>query len=305
MREYRASSLGYSLEALVCPHLGYSPIPPPQWLQEKYDEGKRLEPIVVEKLREVLPANTRIIYLNTGSSDDGREGEEVRLEVIPGIATIVGHIDARAVNGVGEKVVEIKTMSDRTWQAFYNAGLEAKGHPLLEKYQWQISTYMLATGLPCMVVGFNKESGEIARVTITEPPKLMSDIAARISKAENHIRLGTIPDGCEDYPCAYFYLHAPKEEAESADETVDNLLAQWLAADKAEKTYKREKDNLKAEIVKLAGEKASKVRGSQGVTVSTYWQKEAPVTGYMKKAQWVTSISAPRAKKDGDSNAEL
>lgn len=298
MREYRASSLGYSLCQLVCPHLGYDPLPTPDFLQEKFDEGRRLEPLVVEKLRSTLPC--KIDYQNVGA-EDGRDGEEVSIEIIPNVATITGHLDGRITvshNG-GEKVLEIKTMADKSWQDFYKNGWGSKGS-LIEKYRWQASFYMLATGLPLMLVAWNKDTEEIARQTVTVPFYSVSDIASKIWKAEKYIASGEIPDGCSDFPCPYVYLHPPKEEVEKADGELDSLMEQWLVADQKEKVYKAEKDKLRAAIVEYVGEEGKgKVKGSQGVTVSTVWQPGKEVS-YKTKDAWVTSVSAPRVRKDKD-----
>lgn len=307
MREYRASSLGYSLCQLVAPHLGYEPLPAPDYLQDAYDEGNRIEPLAVAKLRENLPC--QIDYRpGDGSEVDGRKGEEVRLEIIPGVAVVVAHLDGRisiSSNG-GEKVLEIKSMSEKRWEDFYKNGFDSKDK-LLEKYKWQMSAMMLATGLPCMMVAWNKGADEdapfeklIARQTVVEPFYGISDIARKLYAAEGYINRGEIPEGCSDFPCPYVFLHAPKEEVEKADKELDYLLEAWLLADRAEKASKKDKDHLRAAIVEYVGEEgAGKVKGSQGVTVSTVWQPGKKVS-YKTKDAWVTSVSAPRKRETKD-----
>lgn len=290
--------MGYSLCQLVCGHLGYSPLPTPDFLQEKFDEGKRLEPLVIDKLRATL--DCQIAYQNVGT-EDGKDGEEVRLEIIPGVAVIVGHIDGRikVTSNGGEKVLEVKTMNGRLWERFYNTGWDTNDK-LIEKYRWQASVYMLATGMPLMLVAWNKDTEELARHTITEPPYGISDLARKVYQAEDYINRGEIPEGCSDFPCPYVFLHPPKEEVEKADGVLDDLLEAWLIADKAEKESKRTKDGIRAAIVEYVGEKgAGKVKGSQGVIVSTVWQPGKEVS-YKTKDAWVTSVSAPRKREIKD-----
>lgn len=300
MRVYRASSLGYSLCQLVAPNLGYSPLPTPDFLQSAFDEGRRLEPLIIDKLRATLDCQIDYQGADDGS-DEGRKGEEVRIEIIPGRAIIIGHLDGRikVTSNGPEKILEAKSMNARTWTKFFNNGLDASDK-VLGKYLWQVSALMLATQMPLMLVAWNKDTEELARHTITEPPYSISDLARKIYKAEDYIDRGEIPDGCNDWPCPFCFLHPPKEEVEKADKELDYLLEAWLIADKAEKAHKREKDELRAAIVEYVGEEgAGKVKGSQGVMVSTVWQPGKEVS-YKTKDAWVTSVSAPRMKKDKD-----
>lgn len=292
-RIYRASSLGYSLENLVAPHLGYDPIPPPEWLKKKFDEGTAIEPLALDKLRtdgwDIQDSQPEL-------NSVGDYQIEVELEVIPGVAIVRGHLDAlgkRSSSNNGIRVVEVKSMNADNWKRFFDYGWKASV-PLFEKYKWQASVYMLATGLPLMLVAWNKETEEIARTNITEPFYGISDIARRIAKAEKYITDGVIPEGCQEYPCAYFYLHGERVEPEKADGVLDGLLASWLEVDKNEKAYKREKDTLRAAIVEYVGEEGkAKVKGSQGVTVSVNWTEGKHVE-YDTKPTWVTTISGPR-----------
>lgn len=287
MRVYRASSLGYSLEQLVAPHLGYEPIAPPEWLQGHFDEGTRLEPIILDTLRD-------------HGWEISAEQKEVEIEVIPDRAKVVGHLDG--IGGPANAqvgVVEIKSMSGKSWEAFSQHGWDAPG--LVQKYKWQASAYMLAAGLPHYMVAWNKVTEELHDVYVVEPFYTLSDIALKIGEAEKHIEEGTLPEGCTDYPCPFFHLHAPSDNpVQPADEELDGLMAKWLALDDNEKTFKKQKDAIRAEMLEIAGTEATaSVRGSNGVTITTTWQEEKE---YMtkRKGGWVTKISPPRKVKDGD-----
>ena len=300
MRVYRASSLGYSLEALVAPHLGYAPVSPPEFIQNAFDEGNRIEPLAIQKLWDLgWTIRERQAEINT----IGDYQIEVELEIIPGQAKVVGHLDGTIEgNFLGEtvhmSVLEIKCMAAKSWEQFHKHGWDAPG--LVQKYKWQASAYMLATGLPHILVAWNKDTEELAYAITSEPFYTISDIANKLQAAENAINDGVLPEGCTDFPCPYFYLHADKESVPvaKADEVLEITLASWLDADRAEKAAKKLKDEYKRLILAQTGTDeagvAGKIQSACGVTVSTRWQEETFVSGYTKKAGWVTSIQGPR-----------
>lgn len=301
MRVYRASSLGYSLEQLVAPHLGYEPVAPPEWLQERFDEGTALEPIVLAELERL---GWTIISSQLAINSEGNHQLEVAMEVIPGKATVRGHLDAVGIEPPRHptRVVEVKSMAEKSLQACSRLMWDTPG--LIQKYKWQLSSYMLATGLEGVLVVCSKgEDGvkNLLYMYAEEPFYTISDIALKISEAEKHISEGTLPEGCQDYPCPYFHLHAPSDNPiQSADEELDDLMAKWLSLDNFEKAYKKEKDDIRAEMLAITGvEGVANVRGSNGVTVTTTWQ-EASEYVTKKKAQWVTRVSAPRKGNRGD-----
>ena len=284
-RVYRASSLGYSLERLVAPHLGYEAIDPPEYMQKAFDEGNRLEEVVIEKLR----AMDWVI---------GSEQMEVGIDVIPGVAEVVGHIDGITKDSHKPTVLEIKTMNKKSWWDFQQNAWDSKS-PLIEKYKWQASAYMLATGLPHVMVAWNKETGQMAFGVADEPFFTISDIANKLQQAEDAINAGVIPEGCTDFPCPFFYLHAEKEEPEPADAELDRLLTAWSIVNHTKKEFETEEKALREQIKEYVGEEmAGKVKGSQGVVVSTTWVPEKEVS-YMKAGHWETRITPPRKGKDG------
>jgi hypothetical protein len=299
MRIYRASSLGYSLEALVAGHLGYSPVDPPEFMQKAFDEGTRIEPLAIKKLREMG------WFIRTSQDEVNANGDyqiEVELEVIPGKVMVVGHLDGVILDGrlnacvLRQNILEVKMMADQGWKAFKKHEWNAPG--LIQKYKWQASCYMLATGLPHVMVAWNKDTEELAFAMATEPFYTISDIAKKLAVAEDFIARGVVPDGCTDFPCPYYYLHPPKDEvAKVEDGELEGLLQSWLTWDSAEKMAKKAKDDHRERILKLAGDAtAAKVKGECGVTVETYWQNESKYE-VTKKEGWVTRISGPRKAK--------
>lgn len=300
MRVYRASSLGYSLENLVAPFLGYDPIPPPAWLQEKFDEGTALEPQVLAELESF---GWTLATTQPEVNSEGDHQLEVTLEVIPGVATVRGHLDATGIeaDGFPTRVVEVKSMAEKSFRECSQLAWNTPG--LIQRYKWQLSAYMLATGLQGVLVVCSKgEDGlkNLLYMYADEPFYSISDIANKLSQAEAHIRDGVIPEGCTDYPCPYFYLHEVKEEPEPADSQLDGLMNAWLEANRKAKIYKGEADALREMIVEYVGQEGkARVKGSQGVSVSVSWQEGGKVE-YDKKAGWVTTVSAPRkGKGDG------
>ena len=293
MRVYRASSLGYSLEALVAPHLGFEPVNPPEFIQRAFDEGTRIEPLAIEKLKA---AGWDIRTKQKEVNANGDYQMEVTLKVVPDKVMVVGHID-----GIGSlltefplSVIEIKMMADQSWRAFKKHGWDAPG--LVQKYKWQMSAYCLATGLPHVMAAWNKDTEEMVIEFRDEPFYTIADIATKLRDAEIHIARGIVPEGCEDFPCPYYYLHPPKDEVARADGELEGLLQSWLTWDRAEKQAKKAKDQHRERILQLTGEGlAAKVKGECGVTVETYWQEEKEYTT-KRKAGWVTRISGPRGK---------
>lgn len=280
MRVYRASSLGYSLEALVAPRLGYAPMDPPEVIQRAYDEGNRLEPIIIEGIR------------NDNEVKD--EQLEVELEVIPGVAKVIGHIDGK-INDGGWRLLEIKTMAHAMFDRVESKGWDAGG--IMEKYKWQVSAYQLATGLPVTLCVWDKQEKDWCFIRTEEPFYSISDIADKLQAAEHFIAAGEIPSGCDDWPCPYYYLHEVKDKVpvEQADSELESLLEDWLAADKYEKAAKKDKDKLREAIIALSSNEpgVGKLQGACGVTVSTTWVEEKPVY-YVSKAHWETRIQGPR-----------
>jgi hypothetical protein len=283
-RVYRASSLGYSLCPLVASHLGYIPVDPPEFIQNAYDEGHRIEPLAIKKLRE-------------RGWEIADSQSEVGFTVVEGVG-VLGHLD-----GIGGPldapmgVVEIKCMADAAWKAFDRHGWDAPG--LVQKYKWQQSAYLLGSGLNRhYMVAWNKSTEEL-RIALTDQPFYsLLDIAQKLQLAEDFIEQGLVPDGCTDYPCPYFYLHESKDAKEvvEADSELETILAAWHEADKRAKIYEGEKKALREEIMRLVGSgdlAAPVIKSRDGVKVETYWQEGGPYSG-VRQSKWVTKVSGPR-----------
>jgi hypothetical protein len=225
---YRASALGHQcLTQLVAARMGYAPTAPPAWLLSRYDEGTAMEPVIIERLRREYG------WVVTDDGDDS----QMELEIPVGsLAKIRLHPDGRATipdQKVNEFVLEVKAFGDDYWEKFQKLGVAG-----FTGYAWQTALEMSATGLPCAFVVAYKPGRmedktlnpdeywetEIAFQFLEEPLVPISEIKAKVIKAEMAARKGEIPtcDGKGFFPCAFPQLHVA--EKEDGDYTVDALV---------------------------------------------------------------------------------
>ncbi|MFQ5524238.1 MAG: hypothetical protein ACE5F5_11805 [Acidimicrobiia bacterium] len=126
---YRASALGGCINELVFLAKGEQPAEKSDYIQQVLQAGQDWEGPVRERL----------------ASDAGYEitpGEPAILEVAPG-HVVVGNTDGKAIDGDEVLGVEIKTLGEESFGDFCRSGLDK-----FPEYQWQLSCYMHATGLP-------------------------------------------------------------------------------------------------------------------------------------------------------------
>lgn len=229
----RASSLGNCFSHLVRCGLGYTPEPPPDFMLERFAEGDRAEPVILNWL------NTKggwaiwdaykmdQIAEQFGGSVAEREGADPQLELeIPvgknavirvhpdGIATcfmLSRETQERWPNlQTGEEVVvEVKALGKDFLKKYKREGLNAFPY-----YAYQVSIEMAATGLPCLfVVGEKDENGDVQEDKIVwdlyrEPPYTLPQLKVRVMKILAAINRGEIPE-CDIamYPCGFWQEH--------------------------------------------------------------------------------------------------
>ena len=288
--EYRASAVGGCSRALVCAGLGYEGHQPPDWMQEKFDEGHTLEPVVVGWLKEGRAFNTR--GGGTESFHDvGREQEPHDLQVgvveqdgVDYTVVVRAHSDAMGKIGGFEVDIEIKCVGDDLWGDFRSKGLAGLHH-----YAWQVSARMHAHGLPVAFVVARKKGSlskgdlEIVDVLVeivTEPPIPMRDFKRRLLKVENAIGDAEAdaelpPCDIRQYPCLYWYLHDDTEN-ETRTRVDDALLAGQVAAYKA--AAAEEADAKKRKDLFMAGIKAWMDANGMGVDGARYEVGDFKVT---------------------------
>lgn len=206
----RASAIGSScLWELVAAGQGYAPSPVPDFLQRAFDDGNRLEPVIVTKLEE---AGHRIF----GKQDEGE------LVISPTIK-IRYHPDGLTYWKESATVVEIKALSDVLWQkaARWSVG------DCIGEYKWQLSVMMIAEGLPGVWVAFNKgnsngdpapDAGRLLYESVPVPPISYEDIVKKAEQikelidGEDLMVSGRECDDTNHFPCRYLHLRPEDNE---------------------------------------------------------------------------------------------
>lgn len=247
--EYRASSVGGCARALVCAGLGYEPAPTPEWMQEKFDEGHELEPVVVEWLKEGRAFSQRgstetVAFAEVGGEQQAQTLRIGSVEDADGrewTVNVVAHSDAMGdvIDGNQYPVdIEIKCVGDDLWGDFRRNGVAG-----LHAYAWQVSARMHAHGLPVAFVVCRKKGSlsagnlEIVDVLVeivTEAPIPLRDFKRRLLKIEDWLATalatGELP-ACDvkQYPCPFWYQHDDQAD-ETRTRIEDDLLKGQLAA---------------------------------------------------------------------------
>lgn len=127
------------------------------------------------------------------------------------IGELAGHLDAIGItpyNG-GHRVIEVKAPS--AWSRFEKAyKTDTWTDPLMVKYAWQVSAYMVATGLECVVITYD---GHLRWFVIEKPLHTRDEIEGRVAYITELAKIG-LPTACEpgtvEWTCPYRYLHDPE-----------------------------------------------------------------------------------------------
>lgn len=262
---YRASELGSCTRRLVLGRVGYEPKDPPPKYAEYFARGDVTE----EEVKTDLRAARWMV---------SREQEEVVLNITDEIK-VVGHIDGalqRDDMGLGpqltkERLLEVKRMNDAYWNVVREGGFYVDG--LMEKYRWQQSAYMLATGLELTMICRNGDTGEDHYLYAETPFYTHNDIAARVLVVEGRARSFTTLDfPCDqaDYPCPFYYTHAnDREELDGEEaEAIEGLGIAYQIARGRERDAKAAAELVRDDLRKLLGTRDRIVAGR--VKVTTY-----------------------------------
>lgn len=277
---YRASACGGCIRALVAARIGFDSIEPPEFVTAAAAHGEALEPMIVERLsRKGMQIHSR--------------QREVEIEAPAWV--IRGHIDGIAnIEGAGEHVLEVKTMSRRRYGLWRGHGLAA-----FPRYSAQVAVYHYALQLPILYAVVNRDTGEMDVVRLLQPPVPFESVRAKLNLAEVWARKGKLPD-C-DYPrgsmerrvCPYAYLcdsAEAKEEAEEASQETGTVI-EWdtLAIREWARRYleAREAEVAAAALKDEARERLASLLGGEG---------KAEVPGYRVSLQ-------KRARKGFDTAA--
>ena len=301
----RASSFGSCPTALIAAGQGIEGEPPPAWLQVKFDEGNKNEPVILDWLTGKKPewrdgsgaplgVSLRDPLLDTSYRDLGtgmtRAADDrqftMEWEILPDVV-IRGHLDGigqvyvTGVEGVelGPIVVEAKAFGDALWDKWIRHGVSS-----MEGYAMQLSLYMIASGLPALfVVGHKDKAGDVFEVRmehVAAPLVGLGKIKKRAKVIFDGVESGVLPAGCDkyDYPCPYYKLHPPGETVwdfsdPSPDDAamvkrLDLLALNMELMKEADAEQKKEKDQIKAEMLDIV--KALTKADGQSVTTSKY-----------------------------------
>lgn len=217
-----------------------------------------------------------------------REQLEVVLDITDEIK-VVGHIDGQTVIELGKptRLLEIKRMNDTYWTVVKDGGWYVDG--LMEKYRWQISAYMHATGLEVVLVARNGDTGEDLFLYAEEPFYTLNDIKARVIVVEGRARSFTTLDfPCDqaDYPCPFYYTHANDREDASAEEA-EEIEAVGIAYSLAKQRERSAKDS------------ADVCRDRLGVLLGTRNKINAGRVRVTRFSQTRTKLDKKSAEADG------
>jgi hypothetical protein len=260
MLTIRASALGSCTKALIADLLGYQALPVSDQMQAIFDRGNEHE--------EVNAAALQMLgYVITDTQ------KEVSLAF--GGIQVVGHLDGLintndcAPEPLGLwKVWESK--SPGAWAKFETAArTNIWVDPLVHRYAWQISAYMIALDMEAMVTCLDGE--EVKSFVIEVPPFHLTDIESRCLEIAEAVALGQLPVGCSqnDYPCPFAYLHETPEHDE--DEWLDTLVDTYAEACRNIATYTEVKAEYKEKIEAHLGDR-EQVNTTRS-KVSRYTQK--------------------------------
>jgi hypothetical protein len=209
---YRAGALGGCLKSLVACRQEFMVIDRvPEALEKRFQQGIEAEQMALAK----MGLDWHI----------AQRQREVTLTVSERIK-VIGHLDAGfAQLREGDSyplMVEVKSHTSEEFRK------PLRQHALWERWAWQISTYMEASGRSCLVVRYCIDTGEMQSEVLTEPPHNAQEIRARVLLIE-HLATKDIGDvECSlMFPCPVFYLHDVIEE--DYEDLTDDLLLNDLA----------------------------------------------------------------------------
>ena len=304
---YRASELGGCSRFLIAKRMGYTLMPPPLKFQGYFERGQNAEDWAVERMTE------------RGFVFRDRQ-KEVDLPIY-GNVIVRGHIDGVVsdIDGDNEYLWECKRVSPQVYKSFQEHGWDAK-YDLLDRYKWQTSVYMIATGLELRLELICETDEQVMMMPLFREIPFYTDsqIISRVIKLEALAQNGDLPETCDkpNYPCPVYYLPGHDEEdQDERDEVVEELAKAVVEATGVAKAAKDAETRLRAELLTALGDR-ERVRGDE-VTVSkqqssrtiTDWDKMREdgidLRKYQRKEKgvWFARVT-PRKKTDDDTTDE-
>lgn len=279
---YRASELGGCLKAMIAKRLDYPVLDQSKVktkagveLQELYDEGTRLEEVVLRRL--YYDYNWRCVSFQL----------ELDIPILENVI-VQGHVDAikqgELVGGKllpDQRVVEIKSMRPISFNNLVEKGWEAPG--LVQKYKWQFSSYILGAR---EYFGNNRIEGVLVAIDsdpditdddarrihflpLEQPHYSLADIRARVMMAESWVRRGELPVECDfrSFPCPVFYLHEDEEIEEVSDEVLTQLAIELKEAQRDKKVAEEREKEARRVLTGLRDKQPEAARSSKKKTL--------------------------------------
>lgn len=308
---FRASSLGSCIRGLVAARLGIRPQPPRAWLQGALEESSLAEDLV------------KVQLMKRGWVVE--DGEPVRLELDDGVITgnLDGFIESVATTSSptyvfaesDRMVLEVKAFGKTLFDGYVRRGLDGLGEMFTRMYGMQVSVYMHATGLPCMMVVYSKESGLTVENVYTEAPFSKDELNNRLLAANWWAEKGEYP--LCDAKCSesswYWHIHEEKPTQQVDDPELEKKFARALELKDTITELKKEYDDLTDEFkemlpsgtTKAGGYKVSIVRFNQKRTDLDMLRREngddfmAAYEYDLPVVRCVPSRKGGKEKKDG------
>lgn len=291
---YRASGWGACDISLGAMAIGNEGEGTPAFMQEKYNEGHRFEPVIVAMMEdgqvEGVEGGT---FLVKNVSTKRLDGEQMVAEFTIGDTEIDGEwvdvVCRTALDGIGNVtslgngeplsnvvcVTEVKALGKTYWDQF------VKG--TLKLYDWQISTQMHGTGKPVLIVAGEKVQLPSGKVIIrglkaklyTTAPVSKVEMAERMRVREAKVaeaRAGKWDGTCAGphvYPCPHYYLHAAGSDVirESNDEELKRLVGYRQQLKGELKTLQGLIDNCNQQIESWLQKEGMRVKGGPKLAV--------------------------------------
>lgn len=250
--------------------LGYDTIPPPDSMQDRFNDGHLHEPDILRRMEETYglsPVHQQL---------------EVTLPIRPGLA-VRGHIDCLVNHPTyGWCVADAKALAESGWTTWKSTHFDTFPY-----YAWQMSVYAYALAeefgepkgrpLPILMAVKNKNASKMVIDEgdyFLEPPRTLTEIKARVELMHGFTSLP--PCDRKQWPCSTNYLCDEVAHVGVTDSpAIDQAAKEYVRAVNAEKAAKGDKSQARERIVSLlrtAGE-TSVNTGAVIVKLSTKTRK--------------------------------
>lgn len=297
---YRASGLGNCLGALVRMRMGVDGEEAPDWMQQRWSEGRELEDEIVQWVRDETPwvPLTTDELTDRGLTVDALGQAELELK-IPGGMVVRCHPDGVVRHReTGElAALEVKALSPDYAKTVRRA--------LPAFYAWQTSVEVAGlkklgvTQVVFVTAEKDVADGDANRDVVTlgnvewhllDPTYNLGAIVKRVREVERLADDGEVPF-CEfrQYPCAFWQDHDPDdplwkdvvEEVDAEDEVEFHAaIMEYEAMKTGEKECKEDKQRAAAMIAKFADDRGvhgGKLKTSQYVVTDVVQQRKGAV----------------------------